>query len=180
MLRRFVLFLCVVSLLFVLLGCGKPKNGEIVPKNGEIVFITNISNSYGRISPAMSISFICGKEDQKLDDMISTFYKENKKLEYKKRTEDSDNLDFINFESSVKEFCLSIGKYIEKNPQGRNIEYLGNQQTLTDLPVGSTFYCWATADWNNGNAWVWWAKKIVVKPGKNEVVFVNDITAIHR
>ena len=169
------------------------------PEKDEIVFITNISNSLGRISPAMSIHFFYGKEDQKLNDMITTFYKENEKLIYKKRTENYDyeyneygnqldqlkksqetldrQLEFIRVQKSVADLQLGIGKYINENPQGRNIEYLGNQYLLTDVPVGSTFYCWATAKWNNGNGTVYWVKKIVVKPGKNEVSFVNDITA---
>ena len=59
-----------------------------------------------------------------------------------------------------------------------NKRYLGNRFELTDVPVGSTLYCWVIAKWNNGANTMYWIKKIVVKPGENQIILENDYSAL--
>ena len=158
----------------ILAGCG--DNSATGGNNSAtIVFITDISNGYGRINPAMSTSFIVGAEDDKLNDMIKTYYDANNLLRYKQKTQETD---YIKDEKPVVDLHIQIKKYIEANPRVMNRKYIGNRFDLTGVSVGSTLYCSPMAQWNNGQNLMSWIKKIVVKPGENQIIFANDYSAI--
>jgi len=143
---------------------------------GDIVFITDISNGYGRINPAMAMTFIVvGVEGDNLNDMIKKYYDANNLFRYKQQTQKTSTKDRL----PVMDLFCEIAKYISAHPRHRYEEYLGNNGfALTGVPVGRILYCAATAQWNNGNHQMWWVKKIVVKPGKNQIIFENDYSAL--
>lgn len=142
-------------------------------EGGKIMFITDISNAFGRISPAMEIGIFCGQEDPELNDMIDRFYKELKNYKYKEKTRKIGAKD----ELPINILLTKIMGYIGKKPDARITKYLGNIKILTDVPVGESFYCYAAATWDNGNRDMIWVKKIVVKRGENKIILVNDGTA---
>ena len=143
--------------------------------SATIVFITDISNGYGRINPAMSTTFIVGAEDDKLNDMIKKYYDANNLLIYKQM---SQEISYYKDRKPVLDLLVQIEKYIEANPRVMNRRYIGNRFVLTDVPVGSTLYCYPMARWNNGKNVMFWIKKIVVKPGENQIIFQNDYSAV--
>ena len=158
---------------FMILSCILAGCGDNSP---TIVFTTDISNGYGRINnPAMTLIFIVGAEDDKLNDMIKTYYDANNLLRYKRKTQKTDYFDD---EKPVVDLSLKIGKYIAANPRVMNKKYFGNRFDLTGVSVGSTLYCFSTAKWNNGKNVMFWIKKIVVKPGENQIILENDYSAI--
>ena len=151
----------------ILAGCGD--------NSATIVFTTDISNGYGKINPTMSITYIVGAEDDKLNDMIKTYYDANSLFRYRQKTQKTD---YINDEKPVVDLSLKIGKYIEANPRVMNKRYLGNRFELTGVSVGSTLYCCSIAKWNNGANAMFWIKKIVVKPGENQIILEYDYSAM--
>ena len=157
----FMILSCILS------GCGD--------NSATIVFTTDISNGYGKINPTMSITYIVGAEDDKLNDMIKTYYDANKLLRYKQKAQ---KIDYSRDKKPVADLLIKIGNYIEANPRVMYREYLGNRFDLTGVPVGSTLYCYSAAKWNNGENMLLWIKKIVVKPGENQIIFENDYSAI--
>ena len=151
----------------ILAGCGD--------NSATIVFTTDISNGYGRINPAMSIICIVGAEDDNLNDMIKTYYDANSLFSYRQKNQKTD---YINDEKPVVDLSLKIGKYIDANPRVKTKRYLGNRFELTGVPVGSTLYCCSIAKWNNEANAMFWIKKIVVKPGENQIILENDYSAL--
>ena len=158
----------------ILAGCG---NNSATDGNNSatIVFITDISNGYGRINPAMSINFIVGAEDDKLNDMIKIYYDANNQLRYKQKTQKTD---YFKDETPVKNLNHKIMRYIGANPRVMNQKYIGNRFDITGVPVGSTLYCSPMAQWDNGEYLMSWIKKIVVKPGENQIILENDFSAV--
>ena len=142
-------------------------------EDGKIMFITDISNRYGRISPAMEIGIFCGQEDPELNDMIDRHYKELKNFKYKEKTQEIRAKDILPINTSLCE----IMSYIGKKPDALITKYIGNLKILTGVPVGKSFYFYAGASWANGNGNIIWVKKIVVKRGENKIILVNDETA---
>lgn len=174
MMKNIPILFAFMILSCILAGCG--NNSATGGNNSAtIVFITDISNGYGRINPAMSISFIVGAEDDKLNDMIEIYYDANNQLRYKQKTQETD---YFEDEKPVVDLDLKITEYIEANPRVMNQKYIGNRFDLTGVPVGSTLYCCPMAQWGNGKYLMTWIKKIVVKPGENQIILENDYSAV--
>ena len=166
MMKNIPILFAFMILSCILAGCGD--------NSATIVFTTDISNGYGRINPAMAISFIVGAEDDKLNDMIKTYYDANNQLIYKQQSQETNAFDLWPVVGSHSK----IRKYIEANPRVMNQKYIGNRFDLTGVSVGSTLYCYSMAQWNNGDNAMFWIKKIVVKPGENQIILENDYSAM--
>ena len=170
--KNIIILFAFMILSCILAGCG---DNSATGDSATIVFITDISNGYGRINPAMSTNFIVGAEDGKLNDMIEKYYDANNRLRYKEKTQE---IDYMEDKKPVVDLLVKIQRYIAANPRVLNRRYIGNRLVLTGVSVGSTLYCWPNAQWNNGQNLMCWVKKIVVKPGENQIIFANDYSAI--
>ncbi len=149
---------------------------EAKKQTSTLVFITDLKNGFGRITPQMSILFVDGKENPILDEIIYKFEDAVREYYRLKHSSGSPSKEM----GKISEINSLQNRFLNKMTRKNGaiaIEYYGNEKEISKIEVGTVFYIYALATF--GKDRVFWLKKHTIQPGENKIFFRNDDTAYY-